>query len=367
MPLKLVAPRRGRSPNWRIRGTVRGISVDETTGTSDRDLAEAIRIKREAAILERSIFGERVGRTFAETAIAYVETVQPAGTQRDAVIGRQRKDGSITPNLVDHFGPWRLAQIDQSAVDDIIRRRYPTASSSTIQRQILTPLIAVMRFGARRGWCDPPMLDRPEQPPGRKRWATYDEADRLLLEASPHIRVLIRFLMFTGARMAEALHLEWAEVDLGQRWAVLRDTKNGEDRGIPLHRQVVAELANLPYRDGRVFRTNRGRPYAEKRNQGGGQIKTAWAATCRRAEVTGITPHDLRHTCSTWLTMAGVHEQVRDEIMGHASTGMGRRYSHVPRPMLLEAVDKLPDRVFSVERPVRRIAKRKLRQRAASC
>jgi len=42
--------------------------------------------------------------------------------------------------------------------------------------------------------------------------------------------------------------------------------------------------------------------------------------------------------------MAGVHEQVRDEIMGHASSDMGRRYSHVPRASLTEAIDRLPPR-----------------------
>ncbi len=40
--------------------------------------------------------------------------------------------------------------------------------------------------------------------------------------------------------------------------------------------------------------------------------------------------------------MAGVHEQVRDELMGHASTSMGRRYSHIPRQSLVNAVAQLP-------------------------
>lgn len=144
--------------------------------------------------------------------------------------------------------------------------------------------------------------------------------------------------------MSEALELDWRDVDLDARWAVLRDTKRkGEDRGIPLHEQVVEMLAKTPEhrRHGNVFLTQKGFAYTEKFD-GGGQIKTAWRATVRRAGVEPIRPHDLRHTFSTWLTMAAVHEQVRDEIMGHASSDMGRRYSHVPRQSLLDAVDKLP-------------------------
>jgi len=95
---------------------------------------------------------------------------------------------------------------------------------------------------------------------------------------------------------------------------------------------------------GTVFRARRNAEYVER--EGGGRFKTGWRNTLRRAGLTGadLRPHDLRHTCSTWLTMAGVHEQVRDELLGHASSDMGRRYSHIPRPSLIEAVDKLPRR-----------------------
>ena len=139
------------------------------------------------------------------------------------------------------------------------------------------------------------------------------------------------------------VRLEWRDVDLGGRWLVFRNTKNGEDRGVPIHSDLSIELANLPGdRVGRVFRTHRGLPYADHETYGGGgQIKKAWATTCSRGGIVDLRPHDLRHTFLTWLTMAGVHEQVRDEIMGHASTDMGRRYSHVPREALLQAIDKL--------------------------
>src|SRR5262249_22772989 len=157
--------------------------------------------------------------------------------------------------------------------------------------------------------------------------------------------------MLTGARLSEALKLQWPDVNLQQRWLVFRGTKRnkkprtrramrrdddrgGEDRGVPIHPQLQMALANLPadHSEGPVFKTRFGRAYAEKRRPGGGQIKRAWAGVCGRAGVTNLTPHDLRHTCSTWLLMAGVDEQVRDEIIGHASSKMGRRYSHVPRP-----------------------------------
>jgi hypothetical protein len=60
------SPGRHGSPNYYISGAVRGISVDESTGTSDPGAADAIRILREAEILKRSVHGDTATRTFAQ-------------------------------------------------------------------------------------------------------------------------------------------------------------------------------------------------------------------------------------------------------------------------------------------------------------
>lgn len=360
MPLTLVPPRQGRSRYWRLRGSVRGIAVDETTGVEGRELAEAIRIKREAQLLDESVFGARASRTFPEATVAYIEAVQPRGMQRDTIIGRKRADGSLSPCLLTDFGNRLVNSIDQMAASEVIRRRFAGRKPGTIERNFITPLVAVLRFAARQKWCDPPMLERPKYDDRRRRWANYEEADRLLEHAALHARSLFQFLMLTGARVGEAVELDWTDVDLSQRWLVFRGTKNGEDRGVPIHPQLVATLANLPGdRTGPVFLTQRGRPYVDRHRREGGQCKTAWRLACARAKITDLRPHDLRHSFSTWLTMAGVHEQVRDEIMGHASTSMGRRYSHIPRDDLIAAVDKLPSRGIGVDLRPRKVAKYK--------
>lgn len=169
--------------------------------------------------------------------------------------------------------------------------------------------------------------------------------------------------MLSGCRISEALLLDWTDVDLGARWLVFRNTKRGkrgadqpgEDRGVPIHHQLVIALANLPVasdgpnrgpqRQGRVFVAPTGKPYADREAYGGGaRLKRAWDGVCRRAGITGLHIHDLRHTCATWLLMAGVQAEVRDEILGHGSSETGRRYAHVPRPLPMAAIEKLPER-----------------------
>jgi hypothetical protein len=87
MPLELK--RRKGSKHWYIRGTVRGQPIFETTGTHDKKAAEAIRIKREARLLDDSIHGKKASVTFAEAAVSYLTS---GGSRR--YLGEQRKDGS---------------------------------------------------------------------------------------------------------------------------------------------------------------------------------------------------------------------------------------------------------------------------------
>lgn len=341
MPLKLY--RRGSSPNWYIRGTLLGRAVDQSAGTPERSVAEQIRIRIEQEIIERQIHGERGSRTFAEAAVAYVETVQPRGTQRDFVIGRQLKNGRASFNLVDTIGARRLRDIGPATVTELAGKHFGGAAPATINRNLIAPLSAVMRFAAGQGWCDLVTLPRRAENNARDRWLSTEEAETLLRAAAPHIRPLLAFLLLTGARMAEALELEWRDVDLAGRWAVFRRTKRGEPRGIPLSPGAVAAIANINGdRRGRVFRTQKGEPYADKGRESGGQIKSAWAGALRRAGIDDLHPHDLRHTFSTWLTMAGVSPRIRDEIMGHATADIGSRYAHVPRSEALKSVLALP-------------------------
>ena len=237
MPLKLV--RRRRSPYWVMRGTIRGVRIEESTGTADRRVAEEIRAKREAEILAESIYGRRATATFSQAALSYVEF---GGSKR------------FLKPVVDYFGTTPLARIDQVALDRGACKLYPHGSSSTRNRQFYTPASAVLWHAARRQWCPAPIIERPAEPEGRIRWLTLDEAERLLGACSDHLRPLLLFMLYTGARCGEALWLEWRDVDLSRAHVTFPKTKNRTARGVPLSPRVVAALANLPHRNAEVFR-----------------------------------------------------------------------------------------------------------------
>jgi integrase len=329
MPLKLVS--RPKSPHWIIRGSIRGIRVEESTGVGDKKIAEEIRAKRESEILEQALYGRRATATFAEAALSYLEA---GGDKR-----------FIEP-VIKHFGVTPLQKIDQDAIDRGARKVYPNASDATRVRQFYTPTSAVLAHAARRKWCAPLIIERPKVSLPPFRWLTPDEAERLIEACSDHLRPLVIFLLLTGARTGEALEVEWRNLDLARAHVTFTRTKNGEARGVPLHPRLVAELANLPHREGPVFRRPDGAPYGLPKGgddtSGGGRIKKAFAGACRRAGIADCTPHDCRHTFATWHYAANRDLTALQKLGGWKSVQMVLRYAHVNVGELKGTIDRLP-------------------------
>ena len=191
-------------------------------------------------------------------------------------------------------------------------------------------------------WCDAPKFRRPKPPAGRTKWLTEAQAERLFEAAAPHFRPVLVMLLYTGARLSEALYLDWSDVDMKHSLVTFRDTKNGETRSVPLHERAFMALANLPHCEGAVFRTQRGQPYA-RRPGGGGQVQTAWRGACRRAGISGFRPHDCWHTFASWLVMAGTPLRTVAELLGHKSLSMVMRYSHLSDDHRREHIANLPN------------------------
>jgi integrase len=320
MPLKLI--RRPGRPHWYMHGTVRGISIRESTGVTDAKTAEAIRARREWEIIQTSVFGAEATATFVGAAVSYLE----ANGERTYLKPIIAKIGSIP-----------LSKVDQALIERTAHALYPDASPATRNRQAYTPIAAVLNHAAKRGLCAKRVIERPEQPQGRIRWLTVEEAETLIDACSPHLRPLVMFLLGTGARMSEALYLEWRELDLVRGHVNFIDTKNGEARGVPLHPRLVAELSNLRHKQGKVFRTPAGRPYAEKES-GGGQIKTAFRGACRRAGIADFRPHDCRHTWATWHYAANRDLIALMKLGGWKSERMVLRYAHVNMSQLAPSI-----------------------------
>lgn len=295
MPLTLT--RRGGSGTWQIVGTVAGQRIRQSARTADRRLAEEARAELEASLYRGAVFGARAVVTWDHAATSYVDAAPRSAAEHARLL-----------RLYDHLTGKRLSDITQATIDRVIQARCrPAAQPATKLREVITPIRAVLAHAARRQWCDMPALEAPKGASGvkRTRWLTPAEADRLVAACAPHLAPLALFLIGAGARLSEALALEWADVDLAHGRALLRDTKQGRDRVADLPPRTVAALANLPHREGHVFRppAKRGKQakhYADTHGLYGGQIASAWRGACKRAGIADATPHTLRHTWASW-------------------------------------------------------------------
>jgi integrase len=258
-----------------------------------------------------------------------------------------------------HFADAMADDIDQSAIDracaDLLR---PCAKPATRLRQIISPLRAILTHGAKRRMCQMPVFETGKESPGRTEWLTPAQVDALLAAAAPHLRPLLGFLASTGARMGEALVLDWKDVDLRHCRATLRGvledgergTKSGRDRIVDLCPRALAALRFDPREKkrrgairamvGRVFLTRAGRPYAKRKVQGGGQIKTGWAAAKRRAGINSpVSPHGLRHSWASW------HYAMHKDLIllrhtgGWSTVDLVERYAHLTPPGMAAEIE----------------------------
>lgn len=179
-------------------------------------------------------------------------------------------------------------------------------------------------------------VEKPDPKNERVRIASVEEWARLKATAAPHLLRFLTVAYAVGPRRGELLKLEWPDVDMRRKEFTLRKTKNGETRMFPMTPEVYAAFADL-WQERRLD-TNKVFLYKERPWK---NPRTAFAAACRRAGITGFRLHDLRHTASTNLRRAGVDTTTAMRIIGHKSEQMHRRYNTIEPEDLHAAAAKL--------------------------
>lgn len=347
LEVKKIAGRR----NLYIRGSVRGQSVFESSGTSDPEAAETIRVKTEARLLVESIHGKKALIKFHEAADSYTST----GAPHRFILDR-RADGRAC-GLAVYFRGKFLKDITQNDLDRAAKELYPAASPETHNRQCHAPFISVWNHAVRNGWAEPRKWSRPRKPKGtniirlaKRRSGThpvdYERAAEFVSAMSPAPAMVMTALFYTGLRPIELFALESDDVNVAKRWLVLRQTKTGEPRGVPMHDFLAPLFTSLTKRGGRVFRTHKGLPYPPTEDFGGQISKAIDGARARLAKrgivIRDVSPYTGRHTVSTQLVINGVHPHIKDQILGHAVDDMSRHYTNVPQAPLIKAINTLP-------------------------
>jgi len=156
---------------------------------------------------------------------------------------------------------------------------------------------------------------------------------------------VVAVLLFAGLRRQEALNLLMGDVNLDRGTLLIRNGKGrygGRDRTAYLGAQGRELLAAYLHDRQKAHRSH---PEVFTSLRGDQPMPLVALRRLFRRISTGIgecvTPHMLRHTCATLLRERGVDTRLLMDVLGHRSTAMSARYSHIYDGEPLAAVEKL--------------------------
>ncbi|SPB16079.1 integrase family protein [Caballeronia novacaledonica] len=220
----------------------------------------------------------------------------------------------------------------------------PAPATVNRKKAVLSAVLtwAVRRRLMPRGYTNPCReVESHKVKNARTRFLTNAERDRLLrvcrISSWDRLYLLILLALTTGARKSELLTLRYRQLDLERSTAHLFATKNDRERVLPLPANVIDEIRRFgrpPSPDALLFpsRYRPGQPF---------NIGTSWTAALRTARIENFRFHDLRHCCASLLAQSGASLIQIADVLGHQSTEMAKRYSHLTLTHKAELVNRV--------------------------
>jgi integrase len=200
-------------------------------------------------------------------------------------------------------------------------------TGATINRE-LAILKTAFNKGIEWGLVDSNPVERvkffSEKDRARVRYLSADEKSKLLAIVSPELRRFIIIALKTGMRLSEILNLKWRDIDHNANQIVIRKSKSGRMRFIPLHSDVADVLSSLPKHGDFVLSNIAGERFSRA-----GWVRTQFIRAVAVAGIPDFHIHDLRHTFASELIMKGADLKTVSELLGHGSTRMTERYAHL--------------------------------------
>ena len=301
-------------------------------------------------------------RTVAALLDEYEKTVLPMkkaeGDTGKAAFQYWRKQlganllSSVTPKVVEEHR-------DRLAVE-LTSRNKPRAPATVLRYMMV--LSHAFSTAVKWDWCDRNPVDAAAKPKinnRRVRYLSDEERERLLTACrasdNQDIYQVVVLAISTGMRRGEIMGMHWEALTFyeDRGFAKLRlgaeETKNGTartvfvaSRAFEVLRQRRADLTSSETRGdltGLVFPSN-------VNPQNPVDLRAPWEAALKQAEIQDFRFHDLRHTAASYMAMNGATTLEIKEVLGHKSTAMAERYSHLSQTHVDDVVLRMNERHF---------------------
>jgi integrase len=351
--------------NYRARGASRRLTIgDARDWTVALARGEAKRLNRlidqgHDPMAERQAL--RTAPTVADLVEHWRDTV--AGKKRDR--SRAEDEGLLKQWIMPELGGKLVAEVRRSDVERLHHKI--TKSAAPVRANRALALVSRL-FNLAIGW--EMRADNPAQriernyETKRHRYLSLDELGRLLPALAEHSNRqaadIIRLLLLTGARRAEVLNMEWAQLDLspdGGAWTKpAAMTKQRTMHHVPLNGPALQLLRTIRVEaEARALRYGREVsrwvfPAKGRADQPIGDVKHSWATLCRKAGISDLHLHDLRHSYASLLaSYAPSNLPIIGQLLGHTQASTTARYTHLLTDPLREATERVGALITSIE------------------
>ncbi|KOX10320.1 hypothetical protein ADL05_26365 [Nocardiopsis sp. NRRL B-16309] len=270
-------------------------------------------------------------------------------------------DGCFRNHILPQWSGWRLRQIGRLDVQAWVRDMEKRGVGPYAIRRSFNLFVSVMGDAVTEELlAATPVrdIDLPDTSPKAVFWWTREQIDLIKAHLPPSHAVMTELMVMSGLRWGEAAGMRGTAVDwlrgramvhgTLQRGGIWKDHPKSKKsrREVPVPGYVIRDMAKLLEGRGQqeyIFLTVRGQRPLE-----GGNWRVMWYTAIDRANkkieqenknfnrtanpvppIPRRRPHDLRHTCASWLVQAGVPLYDVQKLLGHENFQTTQRYAHL--------------------------------------
>lgn len=326
------------SEGWNVtKAQVELARLKAARATGDGPATLQQRRTEQQAKIER----EQLKPTFEIVRAAYVETLSAS---------MQTVSNSYCRRHLQEILPMKVENIRTAHIDALKKGLSEKGLSPKMVCNILAFVRAVILWGARRGYCEQPLLHNLcfELPhvdnivtESMDKGELQTFIDGLSKYPNKRLATALLFALYTGMRRRAIFSLRWADIDFVGKTILLRGehAKNKTTEFVPLSSDVAQLLQGMEQgnQDDLIFGEKD--PYSRAVKHLTRYIEEYLPSVPQRSQ--GIRErkfrpfHGLRHTFASMLAASGVSLYEISKLLTH-SPAMSQRYAHIANASLRE-------------------------------
>jgi integrase len=351
-----------------------------STKETDKKRAQAVADQLERAAQGKGENLARLRRNFAEFCREHFRSETPTLSVRDhaqqwldrrkveTAFATHRRYRNAIDKWLEFLGPYADRGIEEITEAQVFAFRDACATASaTLTANIELKIIKmIFRSARRQGFLFEDPAEGVKTVKNRTNFArrpfSIDELRAVLALADEEWQSLIKFGLYTGQRLGDLALLTWSQIDLDRNEIRLTTRKTSKRLLIPIAAPLREHLLAIAGDDPRA--PVHPRAYAtvsvqfERVSTLSNQFSNLLVAcglrgpqphrskgigrTGKRAGM-DLSFHSLRHTAVSLLKDAGVPDAVVMALVGHESSAISHRYTHVGKEALARAAKTLPE------------------------